>query len=112
MKLHYENLSNNVLKVGLAGRMDITGTGEIENQLAALLTARGVSVVMDMSEVSYLASIGIRALIVNARAVTRRGQRMVLAAATPAVAEVLNVAGVDQLIPVYPDVAAAQQALA
>lgn len=111
MKLQHENLSDALLKVSLAGRMDIVGTSEIEHQLAAALTARGVSVILDMAEVSYLASIGIRSLIVNARAVTRRGQKLVLAAATPAVAEVLSVSGVDQLIPLYPDVASAQQAL-
>lgn len=112
MKLQQENLSDSVSKVSLAGRMDIAGTAEIENQLAAVLTARSISVILDLAEVSYLASIGIRALILNARAVTRRGQRLVLAAATPAVAEVLSVSGVDQLIPLYPDVSSAQQALA
>jgi anti-sigma B factor antagonist len=92
--------------------MDIAGAAEIENRLVAALTARGVSIILDMAEVSYLASIGLRSLIVNARAVTRRGQKLVLAAATPAVAEVLSVSGVDQLIPRYPDLASAQQALA
>ncbi len=110
--LELQNLSETLLKVNLAGRLDTVGTGEIENPLAAALTARGVSIILDMNEVSYLASIGIRALIINARAVARRGQKLVVVAATPAVTEVLGISGVDQLIPLYPDLAAAQQALA
>jgi anti-sigma B factor antagonist len=112
MKLQHEYLSDALLKVSLAGRMDIAGTAEIDNQLAAVLTVRNATVIVDMADVSYIASIGIRSLILNARAVARRGQKLVLAAATPAVAEVLSVSGLEQLIPFFPDVPSAQRALA
>ena len=72
---------------------------------------RKLLAVVYMSEVSFLASIGIRTLVVNARAQSQRGGSMALVNPQPVVAEVLKMAGIDTIIPVYPDVDSACSAL-
>ena len=62
-----------------------------------------------MSEVSFLASIGIRTLVINARAQSQRGGLMALLKPQPLVAEVLKTAGIDTIIPMYPDLDTACQ---
>lgn len=111
MELRSEQLADGVEKISLVGRMDSIGGHDINMRLAALLAKRKRIAVVDMSEVSFLASIGIRTLVINARAQSSRGGVMALANPQPIVAEVLKMAGIDTIIPVYPDVDSAFSAL-
>jgi anti-anti-sigma factor len=110
MDLRSEQLADGVEKISLVGRMDSIGGHDINQRLAALVGSRKLAVV-DLSEVSFLASIGIRTLVINARAQSLRGGVMALANPQPVVAEVLKMAGIDTIIPVYPDVDSAWCAL-
>jgi anti-anti-sigma factor len=58
-------------------------------------------VLIDLTEVSFLSSIGIRLLLINAKSVQRGGGKLVLLGAQPSVLEVLEVAGVMKLFPVH-----------
>ena len=66
---------------------------------------------LDLTGVSFLGSIGIRSIIVNAKAVQQRGGRMVLLVGdNVAVAETLQATGLGALIPILSDNAAAEVA--
>ena len=86
-------------KVTLVGRLDILGAEKIGLPLAAVAGARG-NVVVDMVGVDFIASIGIRHLVMAAKAVARGSGKLVLLDPTPMVTEVLVVAGLDQLLPI------------
>jgi anti-anti-sigma factor len=77
-----------------------------------MATGRKGNIVVDLAGVSFLASIGIRLLMTAARGQKGRGGHLVLAAAQPPVLKVIQTAGIDQLIPVYPDVETARAAIA
>ena len=111
MDLRSEQLADGVEKISLIGRMDSIGGHDIDLRFKALVATRKLLAVVDMSEVSFLASIGIRTLITNARAQRQRGGEMALASPQPLVADVLKVAGIDTIIPLYPDVDTAFSAL-
>lgn len=111
MDLRSEQLADGVEKISLVGRMDSLGGYDINLRLSELVASRKLLAVVDLSEVSFLASIGIRTLVVNARAQSSRGGVMALANPQPLVAEVLKMAGIDTIIPVYPDVETACSAL-
>ena len=57
--------------------------------------------VVDLSDVDFLASIGIRLLALTARSVASRGGKMVLLNPTPDVQSVLEIIGIPAIIPVY-----------
>jgi anti-anti-sigma factor len=111
MDLRSEQLADGVEKISLVGSMDSIGGHDIDTRFAALVATRKLLAVVDLSEVSFLASIGIRTLVINARAQSMRGGGMALANPQPLVAEVLKMAGIDTIIPVYPDVDTACSAL-
>lgn len=107
MQLTTEQLPDGIERITLAGRMDLAGTQAIDLRFTSLTTTRPALIVVDLSDVSFLASIGIRTLVASAKALGHRGGRLVLAGPQPLVAEVLNVAGIDSFIPVFADVQSA-----
>lgn len=107
MELTTETLSNGVERIALTGRMDTAGAQEIDLRFTRLTTTRPALIVVDLAQVSFVASMGIRTLVSAARALVRRGGRMALAGPQPLVGEALQVAGIDALIPVYADVPSA-----
>jgi len=107
MKLDSAPIGDDFLNVSLDGRLDIDGVRAIENRFGFLTTTHRVNVIVDLSEVSFLASIGIRMLMTSARGQKGRGGHFVLAAAQPAVEKVLVMAGIDQLIPMHSEVESA-----
>jgi anti-sigma B factor antagonist len=112
MRLETEELSGGILKVNLAGRMDIAGTDAIAVPLAALAATDNRRVILDLSAVEFLASIGVRVILQNARAHHLRGGSLVLLGPSPLILEVLETAGVGNVVPIVPDLASAQSALA
>lgn len=111
MKMQHEELASGVTRVALEGDLDAKGSGEIEVSFAAVTGAR-LKIVVDLSAVGFMASIGIRTLLSAAKTVGRRGGRLVLAGANADVRKVLTVSGVDQVLPVHGDLEAALAALA
>ena len=111
MKMQVEPIASGVVVVVLGGRLDITGAGMIDLQFNAIAGShRGV--VVDLASVSFLASIGIRTLLLGAKAVQRRGGTLVLLNPVEDVATVLEVTGVTDLMPIYRDREAALAAVA
>lgn len=111
MRLDTEELADGVLKVNLAGRLDIAGTDVISVPLAALAATDNRKVILDLSAVEFLASIGVRAILQNARAHHLRGGVLVLLGPSPLILEVLETAGVRNVVPIVPDLGAARAAL-
>ena len=99
MNIDAENLDGGLLKINLGGRLDVQGAQEIDLKFAGY-TANQRAVVVDMSAVNFLASIGIRTLLLSAKAVGRRGGKMVLLNPDANVTHILEMAGIDTLIPI------------
>jgi anti-sigma B factor antagonist len=100
MKMDVEPIATGAVKVILNGRLDITGAGAVDLQFNAIAGShRGV--IVDLASVSFLASIGIRTLLLGAKAVQRRGGTFVLLNPVDEVKRVLEVTGVTDLMPIY-----------
>ena len=107
MNISEENLQQSVTKIDLSGRMDIEGVGQIEIKFAGMCAAPRMAIVVDMSGVPYMSSIGIRALLINAKAVRQRGGKFVLLNPDTNVKKVLVSSGIDQLITICDDLSQA-----
>jgi anti-sigma B factor antagonist len=112
MKMTEENLGNDVVRIALEGRLDITGTQKVEQQFAFSTTTRPGRFAVDVSAVTFLASIGIRMLLSAARVQKQRGGRLVLVSPEGMTRKVLETAGIDQLVPIVADLDAARTTLA
>jgi anti-sigma B factor antagonist len=110
MDLAVQDLDSGILGVNLSGRMDIHGTQQIELKFTALTATRRARILVDLSNVTFIASVGIRTLISNAKAQKLRGGSMVLFKPTSQVEEVLRTTGIDAIIPIAHDIEAARGA--
>lgn len=86
-------------RVTLTGKLDIAGADKIGLPLAAIAGERQ-NVVVDMGGVDFIASIGIRHLVLAAKAIARGNGKFVLLNPTPLVAEVLATSGLQQILPI------------
>ena len=86
-------------KLGLVGKLDIAGAEAIAMPLATLAGGKK-SVVVDLSGVTLLASIGIRHLVSATKALSRKGGKLVLVNPNESVRDVLISSGVDDLMPI------------
>ena len=111
MQLQYNKLNSGTHLLKVIGKLDIVGTGEIETKFAGYCAGNKVPVIVDLSEVDFLASIGIRLLVVNAKSVAQRGGKMVLLNPIPDVNHVLDLAGIPEIIPTYTSLEAAEAIL-
>jgi len=112
MNLDVDELAPEIRRIRLTGRLDMKGTGEIELRFTGLTSTDAKRVLVDMSQVEFLASIGMRLLVSCAKANAARGGKMVLFGTTAMVREALETAGIDTLIPVLGDETAALDSLA
>ena len=111
MSISYDDIGENLRRIVISGRLDMPGTDSVATKLGELIAAPKKGVVVDLSSVKFLASIGIRALITSAKAVQQRGGKMVLVVDGGSSAQMsLEATGVDQLIPIFRNAADAERA--
>lgn len=110
MELSVTKPSDDLAIIRLAGRLDAAGADSVGLKLTAEAASRRLSVVLDLSGIDFLASIGIRLLLTVARAQKQRGGKVVLLAPQPLVRDVLTSTGCDTLIGIYDDLDAASAA--
>lgn len=103
MDIEVISLENNVNCLRLQGRMDSAGVDRMEIKFNAAAVAPGHNVLVDLREVSFLASMGIRMLITGARALKSKGASLVLFGAQEMVQDVLDNVALEQIIPIAAD---------
>lgn len=110
MDLHIEELPGGVTRAALSGRMDIEGAQAVDLKLNVLASSKK-KLVIDVTEVSFLASMGLRTLFSCARTVAHKGGRLAIAGASEGVQKVLTTSGLDKMAPVSGSVGDAINAL-
>ena len=111
MQLQFNELHNGIREIKLTGRLDIIGTGEVETKFAGYCSGEKVHVVVDVTEVDFLASIGIRLLVLTAKTVANHKGKMVILNPNPNVLNVLDLAGIPSIIPIYSELESAKAVL-
>lgn len=89
--------------VKLSGRVDLEGIGDLDLEFTRHIVTRRKPALVDISDVDYIASIGLRMLVTAAKALNKFGARMVLLNPHPDVEDVLRTAGFDKVMPIEND---------
>jgi anti-anti-sigma factor len=111
MKLETGQIDGGITMIRLVGRMDVRGAQEVDLKFTGVTSVNQGAFIVDMSQVDFLASIGIRTLLVSAKAVKARGGQLVLFNPTDLVASVLEMSGIADILPVFHDLSAARAAV-
>jgi len=109
MEMTLSELDNKAVRIALHGRLDTPGVDTIETRFAAAAARKNA--LIDLSDVTFLASMGIRMLLSAARALKLSGHKLILFGAPSLVGETLEHAGLSQIVPIAPDEATALQLL-
>jgi anti-anti-sigma factor len=87
-------------RIAMRGRLDAAGAEQIETQFTGAVASAGQNALLDIREVEFIASLGIRLIISTARVLQRRDRRMVIFGAQPQVQDVLDTVALSDLIPI------------
>jgi anti-anti-sigma factor len=88
-----------IRRVSLSGRLDADGVKAVEEDFNAAATAEP-NVIVDLSAVPFLASLGIRMLVAASQDQEKLGGKLVLVGPDKTTMSVLKTTGINQLIPV------------
>jgi anti-sigma B factor antagonist len=106
MPIAVEDVDGTVTKVVLSGRIDIAGAQEIDMPMSIVAGSKR-AVVIDLSAVEFLASMGLRSIVVCAKSIVSKRGKVVLFAPQPQVEEIITISGIDTLIAICRDEAEA-----
>jgi anti-anti-sigma factor len=100
-------LVENIARVRLKGRLDTPGVDQVEGKFIASVVTGGKNAVVDLSQVSFIASMGLRMFIGIAKNLKRHNARMVLFAPQSQVREIFNTVLMHEIMPIVADEAEA-----
>lgn len=93
------------------GRIDATSSAQLERMLRGPIDADQRFVVVDMSQVTYISSSGLRVLLIAAKQLLQREGGLLLCCLQPSVNRVMQMTGFAEIFPLYQGREAALQAL-
>jgi anti-anti-sigma factor len=100
MDMVVDELDDGVTNIALRGRLDQLGTETIVSRFNAIAESRR-AVLVDLSEVDFLASLGLRVLLTSAKTIQSKGGKLAIVAPEGNVLMILRTAGMETLIPIF-----------
>ncbi len=89
---------DNICQLAMNGRLDMAGVSEIEIDFAEKTNSADRSVVVDMTEVPFLASLGMRMFLSVAKRLKQNQKKLILLNTNTMVRDALKIAGFERLI--------------
>ncbi len=108
MELQFEDDENKIRTITLTGRLDTAGVAQVEVRFNALMGPKTKNVILNMTCVEFLSSMGIRMLVTAARTCHRHHGKLVILSPQALVAEALETASLTDVIPIAASVAEAE----
>jgi anti-sigma B factor antagonist len=111
MQLTVMELEDGIKKITLQGRMDIDGTQKIDTRFTVATASESANVIVDLSGVDFISSIGIGVLVRSANALKLRQGKIVVLNPQPSVFKVLEATQINTVIPIVFDMESARALL-
>ncbi len=103
---------DDVLVIKLPARLDAAGLSVIERDFSETVAAHKGKVLADMSDVTFVASLALRMLLISLKSLQPQGGDLRLAGLQPQIAEIFRKSRFDTLFKIYADRATALVAYA
>jgi anti-anti-sigma factor len=97
--------------IALAGRLDLPGFEAIHSTFMEHTADRGKPALVDLSDVTFLGSSGLRMFLIAAKALKGHGVKMILLNPQPSVEETLAYVAFNKVTPIEHDLARAMEIL-
>lgn len=100
MEVHAER-EGGILITRAEGRVDGTNAREFEEALHAAIGEEDRLLIMDLQDLSYISSAGLRAFLMIAKKLQSRGGKLVVCSLTETINEVFEISGFSRIIPTH-----------
>lgn len=90
-----------VLCVEVSGRLDSSSASKFEQSVNEEAGKSKSSVVLDLENLAYISSAGLRAVLLLTKTANAKGSKLALCTLPPQVEEVLKISGFDKIIPIH-----------
>ena len=107
-----ESKHGGTLVIAPSGRLDTTSTPAFQERLLNCIAGGGTSVLLDLADVDYISSAGLRALLIATKRVQAGGGRFAICALADNVREVFQISGFYTILDIHADRATALKHLA
>ena len=87
--------------IELIGRLDATSAPQLEERLSKLLADGKTSFLMDLEELDYISSVGLRVLLALAKKAKSAEGQVILCCLQEHIQEVFEIAGFTVIFPIY-----------
>ena len=112
MEMEISPIREHLVKITLAGRLDTPGVNRVETRFLASLVPHGNSAIVDLSQVDFVSSLGIRMILSAARSLKIRHATLALYGVQEHVNQVFDIVSLRQIISICPTEAEALAAVA
>ncbi len=93
--------------IAVRGRIDGTSADDLQKQLLEWIGQGHIKMIVDMGELDYISSAGLRSILVASKDVKSKNGKLMLCALKSSVKEVFDISGFNLIIPIYESVEAA-----
>lgn len=100
MELQNIEAGDRITHVALVGKLDMAGVDAIGDEFQGAVAGRGNPAIVDLSQVDFMASMGMGMLVNAARTLKQQGRPMVLLRPQPLVAGALELVKIQLVIPI------------
>ena len=107
LEMTYESIDPGIGYIRLNGRLDIPGVQEVDLKFTAHTSTRRKPVIVDLSGVSMITSMGLAMLISNAKVLHGQSIPMILLRPIPQVEKVIRMSALDEILCIEQDLDAA-----
>jgi anti-anti-sigma factor len=97
-----ENIGDEITNVVFSGRLDSIGAASVSRRFNDQVSDKR-AVIVDLSDVDYVASLAIRFLVIGAKAIKGNGGKLIILSPDEYVYSVLKTAGIDMMMPILFD---------
>jgi len=84
--------------MSVAGRVDALNATRLDDQLRTLSEAGAITIILELSQVTYISSRGLRVLLLAHRRQQRRGGQLLLRNLAPRILGLLQLCGFDRVL--------------
>ncbi len=96
-----DRVENGILILSPLGRMDHAGSEAFHEAVGQWIAKEHRAILVDFQEVTFLSSMGIRALVGTSQELTRCGGRLALTGLSGALDTLFDTAGIRSLFPIF-----------
>ena len=107
-----EKTRGKVLVLKPAGRLDSNTIGAAETEMFAYLEKGETRIVLDLSDLEYISSSGLRLVLMMGKRLSFKGGKLALCGLKPHIREVFEISGFISILTVVPTRAEAEAAVA